>query len=81
MEDSSTLTAFPDNSSLDLSLAYDLLDLVASPSLESPIGSKLRRSTWVRIPSPYLSDYHRSFAFTILYEPHIYREAHINPLW
>ena len=65
------------------SLAYDLhvLDLVAPLLLKSLVGPKLRRSTWVSIPPPYLNDYHCSFALVILYEPHTYREAHIDPLW
>ena len=82
MEDSSTSAAFPDDSSLVLSPAYDplVLDPVVPPSPESPIGLELRRSTRVSIPPPYLTDYHCSFALATLYEPHTYREAHTDPL-
>ena len=83
MEDSSTSVAFPDNSSLVLSTAYDspVLDIVAPPSPESPIGLDLRHFTWVSIPPLYLIDYHCSFALTTLYKPHIYHETHTDPLW
>ena len=40
---------------------------MAPPSLESPIGPKLRRSTQISIPP--------------LYEPHSYCETHTNPFW
>ena len=83
MEDSSTSATSPDNSSLILSSVYDppILDLVAPPSPESPVGPELRRSTRVSIPPPYLIDYHCSCALATLYVPHIYREAHTDPLW
>ena len=83
MEDSSTSSASPDDSSLVLSPAYDppVLDPMAPPSPESPVGPELRHSTRVSIPPPYLTDYHCSFALATLYEPHTYREAHIDPLW
>ena len=82
VKDSSTSTASPDDSSPVLSLAYDplVLDLVAPPSPESPVGPELRRSTRVSIPPPYLTDYHCSFALATLYEPHTYRETHTDPL-
>ena len=54
---------------------------MAPPSPESLVGPELRRSTRVSIPPPYLTDYHFSFALSTLYEPHTYREAHIEPLW
>ena len=83
MEDSSTSAASLDDTSLVLSPAYDppVLDPVAPPSLESPVGPELRRSTQVSISPPYLTDYHCSFALATLYEPHTYREAHTDPLW
>ena len=83
MENSSTTAAFPNNSSLILSPAYDppVLDPVAPPSPESPVGLELRRFTRVNIPPPYLTNYHCSFAFATLYEPHTYRETHTDPLW
>ena len=83
VENSSTSAASPDDSSLILSPAYDspVLDPVAPPSLESPIGPKLCRSTWVSILPPYLIDYHYSFVLATLYKPHTYREAHTDPLW
>ena len=64
VEDSSTLVASPDNLSLVLSLAHDLpvLDPVALPTPEPPVGLDLRHSTHVNIPPPYLIDYHCSFA-------------------
>ena len=83
MEDSSTLAAFPDNSSPVLSPVYNLpvLDPVAPPFPEPLVGPKLRRFTWVSIPPPYLTDYHCYFSLATLNEPHTYREAHTNPLW
>ena len=83
MEDSLTSAASPDDSFPVLSPVYDLpvLDPVAPPFLESLVGPKLRRSTWVSIPPPYLTDYHCSFALATLYKPHTYREAHTDPLW
>ena len=83
VEDSSTSTAFPNNLSPVLSPAYDplVLDPVAPPSPESSFGLELRRSTWVSIPPPYLTDYHCSFALSTLYEPHTYRKAHTDHLW
>ena len=53
---------------------------MALPSLESPIGPKLRRSTQVSIPPPYLTNYHCSFTLATLYEPYTYREAYTDPL-
>ena len=83
MKDSSTSAASPDYSSPVLSPAYNppVLDSMAPPSPESPVGPKLRCSTRVIIPPPYLTDYHYSFAFATLYEPHTYREAHTDPFW
>ena len=83
VEDSSTSAASPDNSSLILSPAYNppVLDLMAPPFPEPPISPELCRSTQVSIPPPYLTNYHCSFALATLYEPHIYREAHIDPFW
>ena len=83
MEDPSTSAASPNNSSPVLSLAYDqpVLDPVTLPSPESPVGPELRRSTQVSIPPAYLTNYHCSFALATLYEPHTYREAHIDPFW
>ena len=83
MEDSSTSIASSNDLSPVLSLAHDLpvLDPVALSSPKPPIGPDLRRSTRVSISSPYLIDYHCPFAFAMLYEPHTYREAHIDPLW
>ena len=54
VEDSSTSAASPDDSSPVLPSAYDLpvLDPVALPSPESPVGPELRRSTRVSIPPP-----------------------------
>ena len=83
MEDSSTSAVSPDDSSLVLSLAHDLpiLDPVASPSPEPLVGLDLRRSTWVSVPPPYLTNYQYSFALVTLYEPHTYCEAHTDLLW
>ena len=83
MEDSSTSAASLDDTSSVLSPAYDppVLDPVAPPSPEFLVGPELRRSTWVSIPPPYLTNYHCSFALATLYEPHTYREAHTDPLW
>ena len=83
MENSSTSTASLEDSSPILSSAYGLpvLDLVAPPFPESPVGPKLHRSNWVSIPPTYLTDYHCSFALATLYEPHTYCEAHIDPFW
>ena len=83
MEDSSTLTASPVDSSPVLSPAYDppILDPVAPPSPKSLVGPELRCSTRVSIPPPYLTNYHCSFALATLYEPHTYHEAHTDPLW
>ena len=81
--DSSTLAASLDDSSPAPFLAYDpyVLDPVAPPSPESPVGPELLHSTRVSIPPPYLIDYHCSFALATLYEPHAYCKAHIKPLW
>ena len=83
MEDSSTSAASPNDSSPILSLAYDLpvLDPMAPPSPESLVGPELCRSTRVSIHPPSLTDCHCSFTLATLYEPHTYREAHIDPLW
>ena len=83
MEDSSTSATSPNDSSPVLSPVYDppILDPLAPSSPESPVGPKLRRSTRVNIPPPYLTDYHYSFALATLYEPHTYREAYTDPLW
>ena len=83
MEDSSTSAASPNDSSLVLSPAYDppVLDPVAPPSPELPVGPELRHSIRVSIPPPYLTNYHCSFALATLYEPHTYREAHTDLLW
>ena len=77
------MAAFLDDSSLVLSLAYDLLvlDLVAPPSLESHVGLEFHHSTQVSIPPPYLTDYHYSYTLVTLYESHTYYEAHTDPLW
>ena len=66
-----------------MSPAYDplVLNPVAPPSPKSPVGPEFRRSTWVSIPLPYLTDYQCSFTLATLYEPHTYREAHTDPLW
>ena len=83
VEDSSTSAAFPNVSSLVLSLAHDppVLDPVAPSSPKPHIGLKLCHSTRVSIPPPYLTDYHCSFALATLYEPHTYREAYTDPFW
>ena len=75
VEDSSTLAASLDDPSPVLSPAYDLpvLDPVAPPSLESPVGPVG--------PPPFLTNYHYFFTLATLYEPHTYREAHTDPLW
>ena len=77
------MAASSDNSSPVLSLAYNppILDPMAPPFPESPVGPELRRSTQVSIPPPYPTDYHCSFALAALYEPHTYCEAHTNLLW
>ena len=78
-----TSAASPDDLSPVLSPAYDppVLDPMAPPSPESPVVPKLLRSTWVSIPPSYLTDYHYSFALSILNEPHTYCEAHTDPFW
>ena len=82
MEDSSTLAASLDDSSPAPFLAYDpyVLDPVAPPSPESPVGPELLHSTRVSIPPPYLIGYHCFFALASLYEPYTYREAYTDPL-
>ena len=50
------------------------------PFPEPPISPNICRSTWVSAP-PYLTDFHCCFAFTTLYEPQAYLQAHIDPLW
>ncbi|XP_075662541.1 uncharacterized protein LOC142632003 [Castanea sativa] len=59
VEDSSTSTAFPDDSSPIMSPEYDLpvLDPVAPPSPESPVGTELRHFT-----QEYDIDYEETFA-------------------
>ena len=83
MEDSLTSAVSPNESSPILSPAHDppVLDPVAPPPPEPPVGPNLHRSTSVSVPPPYLTNYHCSFALATLYEPHTYREAHIDPLW
>ena len=51
------------------------------PSPESPVGPELHPSTPVSILPPYFTDYHYSFAFATLYEPHTYYETYTDPLW
>jgi hypothetical protein len=55
------------------------LDPAPSAPLESPIN--IRRSTQVRAPPSYLSNYHYYFALATFHEPHTYCEASTNPLW
>ena len=76
------MASFPKNSSPDLYLVYGLpvLDSMAPPSLEPPTGPNLHYSTKVSTHSPYLIDYHCSFAFVTLFKPHTYHEAHIDPI-
>ena len=83
VEDSLTSVAFPNVSSLVLSLAHDLpvMDPVAPSSPKPPSGLDLCHSTRVSIPPPHLTNYHCSFALATLYKPHTYHEAHIDPLW
>ena len=83
MEDFSTSVASLDDLSPVLSLAYDppILDPVAPPFPESPVGPELHHSTRISITPPYLTNYHYSFALATLYEPHTYSETHSNPLW
>ena len=83
VEDFSTAAASPEDLSSVLSPAYDppVLDLVAPPSPESPVGPKFCRSTRVSILLLYLNDYHYYFTLATLYEPHTYREAYTDPLW
>ena len=54
---------------------------MALPSPKPFVGPDLRRTTWVSIPYPYLTDYHCSFTLATFYEPHTYHEAYIDPLW
>ena len=80
MEDFSTSATSPDDSSLVLSSTYILpvLDPVAPLSPKPLVGPDLHHSTRVSIHPHYLIDYHCSFALATLYEPHTYREAHID---
>ena len=82
MEDSSTLTTSPNNSSPVMSPAYDplVLNPVAPPSPKSPVGPELRRSTRVSNLPPYLTDNHCSFTLATFYEPHTYHDAHTDHL-
>ena len=83
VKDSSTSVTSSNDLSSVLSPAHDppVLDPVAPPSPEPPIGPNLHRYSRVSIPLTYLIDYHCSFTLATLYEPHTYREAHSNPLW
>ena len=83
VKDSSTSVVSLDDSSPVLFSTYDppVLDPVAPPSPEPPVGLELRHSTQVSIPPPYLTDYHFSFTLATLYESHTYREAYTDPLW
>ena len=54
---------------------------MAPPPPEPPVGPNLHRSTSVSVPPPYLTNYHYSFTFATLYEPHTYRKANNDPLW
>lgn len=76
------MVASLDESFKDFSSAHSLtvLDLIAPPSFKPLIVLDLHHSTWLSAP-PYLTNYHFSFVFAILYESHTYREAHIGPLW
>lgn len=82
MEDSSTTIAFPNDSSLVLSLVYSLhfLDPFVPPSLDPSIGPYIYRSTRVSA-FPYLIDYYSYFALSTLHEPRSYYGAHTGHLW
>ena len=54
-------------------------DPVPSAPSESP--TDISRSTRVRAPPSYLTDYHCYFALATLHEPHTYCETSTNPLW
>uniref|UniRef100_A0A2N9J141 Uncharacterized protein n=1 Tax=Fagus sylvatica TaxID=28930 RepID=A0A2N9J141_FAGSY len=51
------------------------------PSEDPAPETTLRRSSRVTSLPSYLRDFHCYTTLTILYEPHSYREASIDPLW
>ena len=83
VEDSSTSASSLDGSSPVLSSAHDppVLDSIAPPSSEPPVGPDLRHSTQVSVAPPYLTDYHFVFAPATLYKPYTYCKTHTDSLW
>uniref|UniRef100_A0A2N9EL77 Reverse transcriptase Ty1/copia-type domain-containing protein n=1 Tax=Fagus sylvatica TaxID=28930 RepID=A0A2N9EL77_FAGSY len=81
VRDFSPPPSFSDVPSLVLSPAPGSPASDPIPSAPSESPTDIRRSTRVRAPPSYLTDYHCYFALATLHELHTYCETSTNPFW